>query len=198
MVETLITTVFVVTILSIIYINFFPLIGEYERREAYDDVDSKYGAFWVKRMIQDSKYNPDAGRVVPFSVFLRREIDCSSLYDNNTPEKAMCDNLWQKLGVKRVFLTHYNITKFKACVANYNSDACKSVGAAGSDQTFKDFTIDDAFKSYIAYLPDYSAFQSYNNAKYRIIVEFEHTNIKDGAGKSIPNYKTFATMEVSK
>lgn len=198
MVETLITTVFVVTILSIIYINFFPLIGEYERREAYDDVDSKYGAFWVKRMIQDSTFDVGKGYRIeespehsptPLSTIELYIINCNSLYANNTSEKVMCDNLWEKLNIKKVFLTRYNITTFKGRMRSDYSDY-------GWPNIRKE--TDTEFKNYIAYLPDYSAFQSYNNAKYRVIVEFEHTNIKDGAGKSIPNYKTFATMEVSK
>ena len=57
LVETLIVTVFVMAVFSVIYINFYPLAGEYERREFYDDVDSKYSAYWVKRFIQGSTYD---------------------------------------------------------------------------------------------------------------------------------------------
>ena len=45
LVETLVVTVFVMAVFSVIYISFYPLAGEYERRESYDDVDSKYGAY---------------------------------------------------------------------------------------------------------------------------------------------------------
>ena len=51
LVETLVVTVFVAAVFSVIYINFYPLIGEYERRDFYDDLDSKYGAYWVKSII---------------------------------------------------------------------------------------------------------------------------------------------------
>ena len=37
--ETLVVAVFMATIFTIIYVNFYPLIGEYEKREVYDDVD---------------------------------------------------------------------------------------------------------------------------------------------------------------
>ena len=39
--ETLVVTVFLMVIFGMLYSNFYPLIGEYEKRETYDDVDSK-------------------------------------------------------------------------------------------------------------------------------------------------------------
>ena len=47
LVETLIVSVFVMSIFSILYNNFFPLMGEYEKREVYVDVDAKYATFWI-------------------------------------------------------------------------------------------------------------------------------------------------------
>ena len=44
LVETLIVTVFVATIFTVMYTNFFPMFGEYERREKYDDIDSIYSS----------------------------------------------------------------------------------------------------------------------------------------------------------
>ena len=40
--ETLIVTVFLMVIFTMIYANFVPLVGEYEKREYYDDVNGKY------------------------------------------------------------------------------------------------------------------------------------------------------------
>ena len=57
LVETLVVTVFVMAVFSVIYVNFYPLAGEYERREFYDDVDSKYETYWIKRFIQSSSYD---------------------------------------------------------------------------------------------------------------------------------------------
>lgn len=54
--ETLVVTVFLMTIFSMIYYYFFPLIGEYEKREVYDSVDDKYSAYWIKKIIEDSEY----------------------------------------------------------------------------------------------------------------------------------------------
>ena len=56
--ETLIVSVFLLVIFGMLYSNFYPLIGEYEKRESYDDVDSKYAVYWIKKMIEDGSYNP--------------------------------------------------------------------------------------------------------------------------------------------
>ncbi|MBQ8132614.1 MAG: hypothetical protein IJ193_08995 [Bacilli bacterium] len=60
LVETLIVAVAVSAIFAMVFKHFYPLIGEYERREDYDDIDSKYGAYWIKRMIQDPDYKISA------------------------------------------------------------------------------------------------------------------------------------------
>lgn len=55
--ETLAVTVFLMVIFTMLYTNFYPLLGEYEKRETYDDVDSKYSAYWIKRIIEDEAYS---------------------------------------------------------------------------------------------------------------------------------------------
>ena len=61
--ETLIVSVFLMIIFAMIYSNFYPLIGEYEKRENYDDVDGKYTAYWIKKMVESSEYKfTDADR----------------------------------------------------------------------------------------------------------------------------------------
>ena len=49
--ETLIVTVFLMVLFTMVYSNFYPLIGEYEKREDYDDIDSKYAVFWIKKLV---------------------------------------------------------------------------------------------------------------------------------------------------
>ena len=45
LVETLIVAAFVAGILAVLYNNLYPLIGEYEKREVYDDIDGKYATY---------------------------------------------------------------------------------------------------------------------------------------------------------
>lgn len=187
LVETLIVTVFVVAIFSIIFMNFYPLIGEYERRENYDDVDSKYGVFWIKRMIQESNYNiymPSSPGtplgVYPYVVF--REIDCNTIFSDNEEKLVVCNNLFDKLDIKKVIVTTYNLTDLKKGIS-------EEVNLYGFQN------LDDGLKDYIEYLPKYT-YDSLNGAKYRVIVEFERT-ITDEVGEE-ETYNTYATMEVLK
>jgi len=82
--ETLVVTVFLMLIFSMIYRNFYPLIGEYNKREDFDDVDSKYATFWFKKMIEDSTYSftvdPNKQQNFVNRKFMRFE--CDDFVDN--------------------------------------------------------------------------------------------------------------------
>ncbi|MBR2828542.1 MAG: hypothetical protein IKE70_04865, partial [Bacilli bacterium] len=58
--ETLMVCVFLLIIFGMIYTNFYPIIGEYEKRETFDDVEAKYSVFWIKKIIEDSSYVPNS------------------------------------------------------------------------------------------------------------------------------------------
>lgn len=172
LVETLVVTVFVMAVFSVIYVNFYPLIGEYERREVYDDVDSVYGAFWMKRFIQGSdysitKFQADVTGPLKYHIF-----SCSELTSN----QGLCENLRKKLHVKYVYITAYNLAQFKTAAATSTS-------------------FSDGFKSYVEYLPEYKV-ASLNNANYRVLVEFERE--KNDNVETPEVYSTYATMEVVK
>ena len=49
LVETLVVSVFIATILAVLYNNFYPLVGEYEKREVFDDIDD---GFFVNAIIR--------------------------------------------------------------------------------------------------------------------------------------------------
>ena len=195
LVETLITTVFVATILSVIFVNFYPLIGEYERREKYDEVDSKYGAFWVKKMIQDSNtisINTNYGSFT-HDLSPARQIDCvannnsDSIYYEDPAKASMCEELKKQYGIEKIVVTAYSLKVLKGGLKKYaNTNQYQNIYGM----------FDSEFQDYIAYLPEYSAFQSEHGSRFRILVEFNH-KIKNGVGNE-KNYKTFATMEVSK
>ncbi len=51
LVETLMVSVFVMAIFVFVYRNTVPIMGQYEKLEAFDDVDSVYAANLVKNMV---------------------------------------------------------------------------------------------------------------------------------------------------
>ena len=178
MTETLVVAVFIMGIFGIMYNNYYPLIGEYERREVFDDVDSKYGAFWIKRFIQHSSYDLSAAQKNTINSNGYVLFSCNNI--NNDYRKTMCNKLLKELEVKdynlqpKVYITKYNLESFK----NY----------VEADTNYATFS--GGFSDYVNFLPMYRV-PSLNDAAYRVLIEFERN--KNGL-----NYTTYATIEVKK
>lgn len=178
MTETLVVAVFIMGIFGIMYNNYYPLIGEYERREVFDDVDSKYGAFWIKRFIQHSSYDLSAADKNTINNNDYVLFSCNNI--NNDYRKTMCNKLLKELEVKdynvqpKVYITKYNLEDFKDNVA--------------ADTNYATFS--GGFSDYVNFLPNYRV-PSLNDAAYRVLIEFDRN--KNGL-----NYTTYATIEVKK
>ena len=121
--ETLVVTVFLMTIFSMIYYYFYPLIGEYEKREVYDDVDGKYSVYWLKRIIEDSGYtiddSTDSGKAkkANFQKYGYFRFECKDVTETDE-KRQMCQTLVNALQVEgctskgnmcNIFITAYKI-----------------------------------------------------------------------------------------
>lgn len=127
--ETLIVTVFLLAIFSMIYSNYYPLIGEFEKREVYDDVESKYGIFWIKRIVEDPAYNiiiPDptnprfqakTDKIRNFHTYGYFRFECSDIIEKQ--KRGTCISLVNALEISNcdrttgdgcdIFITRYKI-----------------------------------------------------------------------------------------
>ncbi len=150
LVETLIVSVFLVTIFSILYNNFYPLMGEYERRESFDDIDSKYAIYWIKRMVQDSYYNLDKTAISNNKYV---EFSCNNFSDTN--KKAICNETIKRVSTTQIYIIDFITVNFKNKIRNNSS--------------FK-----DGIRDYVLYLPEYTI-GSLNGAQYRLVAEFHNT-----------------------
>ena len=155
LVETLIVGVFIMGIFSLLYTNFFPIIGEYERYKDYDTVESTYIAHWG-RMI--------ALKGLPESVYTTASTDgyvdignCSLYSDINM--QNYCSAFINTNNISKIYLTSYSTVAFKNFV-NDNTSFSRS------------------FREYIAYLPTYSKNTSKTpeTGYYRVIVEYVSNN----------------------
>lgn len=178
LVETLVVSVFVMGIFAILYNNFYPLMGEYEKREVYDDIDGKYATYWIKRVIQhestvlgaNCEYDKLATGSSGYCKF-----SCNMV--GNTTMKTMCNEIVKQAQVKvvsgspNIYITAYNLTNFKRRI-DYSS------GFSGG------------MHKYVKYLPVYK-FDSLNGARFRVIVEFHRTRDDN-------NYMAYSTFEVKK
>lgn len=119
--ETLIVTVFMMVLFTMIYTNFYPLIGLYEQRESYDDIDGKYTVYWIKKLIEKNEYNNNEIRKLDdpedpdYVTYVR--FNCNDMsVDNNSRE--VCESLVNEFeinGCNRdgsscdIFITKYTI-----------------------------------------------------------------------------------------
>lgn len=96
--ETLIVSVFVMLLFTMIYNNFFPLIGEYEKRENYDDVDGKYTAYWIKKLIESADYSLTQEDISAINKVGFTRFSCSNLSNENS-QRSICIDLVKSLEI---------------------------------------------------------------------------------------------------
>ena len=203
-------------IFGMIYANFFPLIGEYEKREVYDDIDSKYNVYWIKRMIESSEYNLKKDVITKYG-YIR--FQCKDLVNGNSV--TMCKDIVKSLQVNNcdkegnncdIFITEYQLddetttirlkdvasTNKKreaecnntACSETYNTVCLYNNNNSSEECTkqIKKRIFSDGFKTYLSYLPNYLK-RSSTGAKYRVTAIFHNR-------KDANNYYSYSTIEV--
>ncbi len=213
MVEVLIAAVTVISIFTLLYNSIYPIVGISKASENYDDIDSKYIAFYIKEMLETDEinikytfsstnntsgapmiyktyryYNGPNGEMVNknydiYSVlgdehYLFGNDICELLRENSNQKnnRFFCQKYVTGANITAIYVTSYNVTKFKNYVKNNNS-------------------FSRSFKNYVNYMPTYSqnaSKSSYNSGYYRIIVEIRHESYNT-AGEI---YYTYATIEV--
>ena len=152
--ETLVVTVFLMIIFTMLYTNYYPLMGEYQKRETYDDVDGKYVAYWMKKLIEDGSYDPPESKkkLLETAGFMRFECDDVKESDESRNlcrkivrafEIAGCDSKGNNC---EIFITYYRIggvtpdfketvkTNLKRYQEEYAEAAAKDATAAVKQQ----------------------------------------------------------------
>ena len=183
LVETLVVAVFVSAIFSVIYSNFYPIMGEYEKREAYDDIDSKYATFWFKRIIQSDSVNfTNIQNDINNNSY--HEFNCSNdIVDSDVTAIKVCNSLVTRFGVEKMYITDYKLGNRDVSSDKNNF---KDIVEKNDPNVFS-----SGLQDYVAYLPTYSKVPSLNGACYRLVVEFHNT--RDGN-----DYWTYSTIEILK
>ncbi len=166
LVETLIVSVFVMVIFVLLYTNFYPLIGEYEKREGYDTISGVYKADIIKRFFSNSGITIQNKSVIGDTI---KKLDC-----NSTSDSGECNSLINNLNVDGLYVSKYK------CKIDLNT-------IPGSDE---------GLKEYIKYkgLNDASNISNSYNYDYRIIVKYKKT-VNEGTSSSEDIYE-YATLGV--
>ena len=191
LVETLVVSVAIAAIFSVIYTNIVPVLGEYEKVEPYDDLDTKYIAHWMRMLVikQGNKnlssemgtLTPDSNNYFEIKQNKKETTDekkfqeitnkCNQYFTNS----YTCINFFKQFNVTKFYIVPYNIEKFKSNVKD-------------------NFGNYPGLQGYVDSLPKYNNSTKSTNY-YRIIVEVERNNDLE---ESEDNYTTYATVEVNK
>lgn len=213
--ETLVVAIFLMAIFTLIFSNFYPLIGEYEKRETFDDVDGKYAVYWIRKIIEDSSYKLSENEKSFFQDHGYVRFRCSDLDDQE--KREICVNLVKELETKscnstsdtcEIYITRYQLTTFKEEVKGKitRKEVNNSNKTAFVEECEKGLTAENAedlckeeadrrefrsgFREYVDSLPDYKK-EALDGSRYRVIACFQH---KRGSN----NYYSYSTMEVSR
>lgn len=107
LVETVIVSVFVLTLFVLIYQNSVPMINEYDQRAKYDDIDSIYGLSLIRNLVlMDTNY----------LFFLKevnsngyKEIKCSDL-----EKQTACENITTSLNMtdkNHIYISKWDVSE---------------------------------------------------------------------------------------
>lgn len=174
LVETLIVSVFVMGIFTLLYTNFYPLIGEYEKREGYDTISGVYKTDIIKRFFSNSgiQFSAIKGKLnSPGGNENAQSLNCDNAAAANDPKKE-CNQIITELDVDKLYISRYQ------CKINLNAIS------------------DEGLKEYIKYkgLNDASNISNSYNYDYRIIVKYKKT-VNEGTSSSEDIYE-YATLGV--
>lgn len=208
--ETLIVSTFIAVIFAIMYNNFYPLMGEYEKREVYDDIDSKYAAYWIKRIIQDDMTLSSATDKdkVDDSIYSLGyyNFTCYDVYDSKLQDT--CFKLIDKLQIatheensvlKPVHGTvpHIYLTKYSLGAKDYDGRSYQGL-KSWAKNSYYNGDLSGRLIEYIDYLPEYNKYVSLNGAKYRVVIEFDKKKeAVEGVDEPV-RYYAYSTIEVKK
>ncbi len=202
LVETLVVAVAVAAIFSLLFKHFYPLMGEYEVRENYDDIDSKYGTFWIKKIIENPSYQLDKNTIKDKSFVM---FSCSNINEKNKVLREECDQLIESLEVSCDNIETSD--KIERCVGENKPhiyitkyQLSYKLSETGENVGFKQYvqehpnTFTSSFMDYINYLPSYkkASSEEMQNNHYRVIIEYyrhrfdtEYYKKKDDSGNYI-------------
>ena len=158
MVETIVVAVFVIGICTFLFTNFLPLIADYERVSEYDNVDTKYKAHEIRKMLL-REFDKDANLTSIFSShissntgYYRYQNYSEEVGDEVVVKNRLCSLLTSPnycnkllstdyLNVKEIIVTPFKLSNFKGIVKD-NQD------------------FDRSLREYVEYLPDYSKYSN--------------------------------------
>ena len=165
LVETLIVTVFVVTLFMLVFQATVPTIGEYERLYIYDDIDSVYASNLYKQMLTHYGNIAYIDELLNTSSNVKHYVDVTDCDNTNIyMNPDYCKQIKKSLSIledDKIIITNYNLAAFRLVV--------------NSDEFFDSGNLSN-FRNYMKTIPDVENLSDINkygfdyNGKYRIFI----------------------------
>lgn len=112
MAELLAVVVVVLVVFTVLYTNFLPTKGEYEKRIEYNDLDSMYSLYYLRfYILKNIRNNPSTFTLNnEYEDLLVKHSDgnitCNTNY-SSVIDNISCDDLVKKLNIKSAIITKY-------------------------------------------------------------------------------------------
>lgn len=190
--ETLVVAVFLMAIFTLIFSNFYPLMGEYEKRETYDDVDGKYAVYWLKKMIEDSSYQITGNTESFFRSNGYVRFECKDILSDNE-KRDTCIHLVRALEVEgcdgegnkcEIYITNYKIGP--------SSDSSSFKGQVADNTKLKYQINNNTEANYIAKCEKFSTIEEASEKTKKCTKEANSKAFRNGFKEyidSLPDYK---------
>lgn len=217
MVETLVAAVVVISLFTFLYNLIYPLTGGYHASLNYDDLDTKYIAFYIKEMLEvdyaesgnkenhilSSGYDGECLRNC--SQYSTKEDEITYEGGENASNNAegavdrlkytnqLCNSLSNGNDDGSGRNNQYFCNKF-INVANVTKIYITNYDTTDLKNNIENTDYSRSFKKYVEYMPSHGmATDTTKEEHKRIIVEVEHDSTSSSSGK----YYTYASMEVN-
>lgn len=179
--ETLIVSIFVMTIFIFVYRNTVPMIGQYEKLETFDDVDSVYAANLVKNLVITNISSDYIDETLLATASYADISDCNdtTLYTDSN----YCTKLKQNLHIEDtdiMYITRYNVTDLDKFRKDINSEENDYLFAGGDLGKFRDYlkTVANSESFYNPNSEDNKIFGLYRVFISRTVPMMDGTTIK--------------------
>ncbi len=126
--EVLVVTVVVMAAFLAIYVNYYPMLGEYERRVAYTNLEPKYSLFYMKKLYLTSYSNENilsefrSNNNLKYLNLLKTEGNKLVCKDNYVDDLVSCNSLIEYHGIKQLIVSEYNVDDLKSISIEKNLD----------------------------------------------------------------------------
>lgn len=180
LVEVLVATVFVSVVFTFIYINTLPTLGDYEKQELYDPIETKYVGHLIAELLMDPKVTSMEEKENIKNTVTDKYVIQLKLGTIGANDNTKFSDLSSATGIQNIYITRFNLENIPVI-----SDPTHEINQ--KDKIIQRFSENDAkesseFKDYIESLPTF-------NVKY-------HSNEEEINGKTITyNYRIFFSIK---